>query len=162
MPRISFLAARNKTGTPRKGRRRRQRGQAILELALIFPFFLVLVMGIIDFGWALRSYITLTNAAREGARLAVVGCTSSAQEDDVQARVVAYSSGLVTDKEAQVTVTPTCTVDGPKAGAEVAVKADYDYTFITPLGSLIGIMLGGGSFSSAPLHMSTTTRMRTE
>ena len=46
-------------------RARGQRGQSMVEMALVLPFFLVIVMATIDFGWALRSYIVTTNAARE-------------------------------------------------------------------------------------------------
>jgi Flp pilus assembly protein TadG len=50
--------------------RPRERGQALVELALIAPIFLLLVLGAIEFGAAFQARITLTNAAREGARLA--------------------------------------------------------------------------------------------
>lgn len=49
------------------------RGQALVEFAVIVPFLLVLVMGLIDLGMALQAKIAITNAAREGARLAARG-----------------------------------------------------------------------------------------
>jgi Flp pilus assembly protein TadG len=48
------------------------RGQALIEFALVIPLFLLLVVAIFDLGRAVFSYNTLTNAAREGARLAIV------------------------------------------------------------------------------------------
>jgi Flp pilus assembly protein TadG len=48
------------------------RGQALLEFALALPVFLLLLVGLFDLGRAVFSYNTLTNAAREGARLAIV------------------------------------------------------------------------------------------
>ena len=50
----------------------RDRGAAAVEFALLLPVLLLLVFGIIDFGRALNASITLTQAAREGARLAAV------------------------------------------------------------------------------------------
>ena len=53
--------------------RRSQRGQSLVEFALVLPILLILVLGIVDFGMGLRAYVTLTNATREGARFAAVG-----------------------------------------------------------------------------------------
>lgn len=49
-----------------------EKGQALVELALVLPLLLALLCGIIDFGWIYYNQITLTNAAREGARYAVI------------------------------------------------------------------------------------------
>jgi hypothetical protein len=56
----------------RSGGRRRSEGQSLVEFALVLPLFLLLVMGIADLGLAVFSYNSITNAAREGARLAIV------------------------------------------------------------------------------------------
>ena len=50
----------------------RTRGQALVEFALVIPLFLVLLVGIFDLGRAVFAFNTLTNAAREGARIAIV------------------------------------------------------------------------------------------
>jgi len=52
--------------------RRRGAGQSLAEFALVLPIFLVLFFAIFDLGSAVFTYNSLTNAAREGARLAVV------------------------------------------------------------------------------------------
>ena len=49
-----------------------EKGQAMVEFALVLPVLLVLLCGIIDFGWLYYNQITLNNAAREGARYAVI------------------------------------------------------------------------------------------
>ncbi len=55
------------------GRRARTgRGQALVEFALVLPIFLLLLVAIFDLGRAVFAYNTLTNAAREGARTAIV------------------------------------------------------------------------------------------
>lgn len=53
-------------------RRRRGRGQALAEFALVVPIFLLIMVSIFDLGRAVFAYNTLTNAAREGARMAIV------------------------------------------------------------------------------------------
>jgi Flp pilus assembly protein TadG len=57
---------RRRSGTPRS------RGQALVEFSLVLPLFLLLFMVVMDLGTAVFTYNSLTNAAREGARLAVV------------------------------------------------------------------------------------------
>jgi Flp pilus assembly protein TadG len=52
--------------------RHRRSGQGLAEFALVLPIFLLLFMAVIDFGSAVFTYNSLTNAAREGARLAIV------------------------------------------------------------------------------------------
>ena len=52
---------------------RREGGAAALEFALVIPVLLLLVFGIIEFGFMFQAQLALTHAAREGARLAAVG-----------------------------------------------------------------------------------------
>lgn len=49
----------------------REGGAAILEAALVLPVFLLLLMGVFEFGIVMRAYQTMVGAAREGARVAV-------------------------------------------------------------------------------------------
>ena len=53
----------------------RSRGQALVELALALPVLLLIFMGLFDFGRAVFAYNSLSNAAREGARVAIVDQT---------------------------------------------------------------------------------------
>jgi Flp pilus assembly protein TadG len=55
-------------------RRRRDRcaGQSLVEFALVLPVFVLVLVSLFDLGRAVFAYNTLTNAAREGARLAIV------------------------------------------------------------------------------------------
>lgn len=55
-----------------------QCGQAMVEFALVLPILLILVGGIIDFGWLYYNKIALNNAAREGARYAAIHYNISA------------------------------------------------------------------------------------
>jgi Flp pilus assembly protein TadG len=53
-------------------RRGTRRGQALVEFALVIPLFLLLLVAIFDLGRAVFAWNTLSNAAREGARIAIV------------------------------------------------------------------------------------------
>lgn len=52
---------------------RNEKGAAVVEFALILPILVIIVFGIFQFGIAFNNWISLTHAAREGARLAAVG-----------------------------------------------------------------------------------------
>lgn len=51
---------------------RDNRGVSAIEFAIVLPILVILLMGIIEFGWYLNGYITITGAAREGVRAAVL------------------------------------------------------------------------------------------
>jgi hypothetical protein len=54
------------------GRRDKESGQVLIEFALVLPVLILLVVGIIDFGFAFNTWNSAQNAAREGARVAAV------------------------------------------------------------------------------------------
>ena len=60
------------------------RGQSLVEFALVLPIFLLIVMGIVDLGRGVFAYNSVTNGAREAARLAIVNQDAAS----VQARGV--------------------------------------------------------------------------
>jgi len=65
-------------------RRRKSRGQAMVEFALLSTLLLLLVMGIFDFGRAIAVYINIAEAAHEGARQLVLRSNyASAPPDSV-------------------------------------------------------------------------------
>jgi len=72
-------------------KRRTGRGQALLELAVILPVLLILLMGLVEIGYALRNYLIVVNASREGCRFAARGRFTL---DDVAQRVV-VAGGIV-------------------------------------------------------------------
>ena len=106
----------------------RQRGQAIVEFALVLPLLLVLVMGIIDFGLVIQQYLGLEHSARAGARLASTGASLSA----VSARV-GESIGWRWSSE-DLTVIVISSDQGDYSEVTVTVRAPVH--FVTPLASL--------------------------
>lgn len=102
----------------------------------MLPLFLVLVLGIVDFGHAYQQYITVSGAAREGARLGVTGAPAGAITD----RATAAAGDLAV----AVQVTNACGA----AGTPLVVRVDRIYAPVTPLGHFVvgladGIALRG-------------------
>src|SRR5205823_1234240 len=62
----------------------RDRGSVAVEFALLLPVLLLIIFGVIDFGRAINAQITLTQAAREGARLDALGYSTSAVQTRAQ------------------------------------------------------------------------------
>jgi Flp pilus assembly protein TadG len=107
-----------------------------VEFALVLPVLLLIVFGIIDFGRALNAQIELTGAAREGVRLAALGYSDAA----IQAQAAAAAPGL---SGVTITVTASCAPGaGPTANAQVDVG--YSFSFITPIGAVVGLLGGSG------------------
>lgn len=145
--------------------RRSARGQSLVEFALVLPVLTILIFGIIDFGMALRSYVSLTNATREGARFAAVGNVTGTYPTDCDGtngtttigRVCVAIEGLDLDEVQDISV---AFLDGEAPGNSVIVSAEYQYNFITPLGDIIGFV-SGGSFPES-ITLGTSTDMRLE
>lgn len=71
--------------------RRHRRGSTLVEFAIVLPVLLALLVGIMEFGWLVKNNLTIANAAREGARIASVGKTTT----EIRARVAQTASPLV-------------------------------------------------------------------
>lgn len=56
-----------------------ERGQALAEFALVIPVLLILLVGIVEIGYGLNSYLTVVDSARDGARLGAKGSASDAE-----------------------------------------------------------------------------------
>ncbi len=114
--------------------READRGAAAVEFALVLPLLVLLVFGIIDFGRMLTTKITLTEAAREGARAAAL-----IDADAARARVAAVLGPEGT----------TTTVDVTECGAAAAPTADatvvvhHRFTFVTPVAILADLSATG-------------------
>ena len=104
---------------------RRERGAVAVEMAIVLPILVLLVGGIVDFGRAYFTQVVLTNAAREGARAAVVRA-------DPVARANAASLGIPpADLQAPVIVPGTgCTATPTPAQVSVTTSATFDYFFL--------------------------------
>lgn len=144
--------------TPVSGRG--ERGSSLVEFALVLPLLLLVFAGIVDFGFLFQRYEVVTNAAREGARLAVLPGYSSA---DVDARVRDYiREGLGGDAATvarttvaldSVQITPG--VGAKFNGARVTVTFKYDYLL---LGLIVHLATGGDFGNEITLRAVSTMR----
>ncbi len=57
----------------RKGGRTAERGQGLLEMVVVLPVLLILLLGVVEMGYAMRNYLVVVNANREGCRFAARG-----------------------------------------------------------------------------------------
>lgn len=158
--------------TSRLGRAR-ERGQALVEFALIFPVFILLLFGILDLGRAIYAYNTVADAAREGARVAIVNQIQTspdcAQDRPIQnplaphwsiktcAAQSAISLGIqatdVTVSYAAPSISPTLTCNPTvSVGCIVSVKVDYTFRAVTPVISNIIGVISMSSTSSVPVE----------
>ena len=122
----------------------------LVEFALVLPMLLLVVLGIAEFGFIFQRYEVVTNAAREGARMAVLPGYTSA---DVIARVKVYVTAgrvptTVTNPDVVVTnVTIPVGAGLPPVNAKrVTVTYTHSYTFLPGIGSLLG-----ASYTTVPL-----------
>ena len=75
-----------------RGFSRSENGQALVEFALLTPFLLVFLVGILEFGRAWNAHIVVTQAAREGARKAAV-FDETVTQNDVEAVIYQTIAG---------------------------------------------------------------------
>jgi Flp pilus assembly protein TadG len=141
----------------RLGRLKGEAGAELVELAVVLPLLLILIAGIVDFGFLLQSFQVVTNAAREGARIGVLPGYST---PDIQGRVASYITAAGLSGTPTTTVNPvTITPGGGGAsfpGVQVNVWYSHRYLFIGPMVTLIN-----GTFVASKSFRATAV-MRTE
>jgi Flp pilus assembly protein TadG len=123
--------------------RSRSRGQSMVEFALVFPILLLILMGLFDFGRAIVAYNTVSEAARNGARVSIVNQTPADICAVAASRAVALSLPTTCAPNATaVGVYVTASSGGASCTAincVQTVKATYQFRAITPIiGSFIG------------------------
>ena len=126
----------NRQGKAREKQRRRERGQSLVETAIVLPVLLLLLAATVDFGRAFDAYIVLTNAAREGARFGSTNPEMTTEEihDIVVTDIMGSGTNLTPIIESDIVVT----VEGQEEGSEV-VKVTVSYPLPLWFGQLIGI-----------------------
>jgi len=102
-----------------------ERGQTIVEFALVLPILVILLMGVLQGGVSLHDYISMTDAARVGARAAAVQRTNSPCAPNGAART-AIEKTLSKRQWDDISGAISCT-----AGANVGdpIKVSITYTF---------------------------------
>lgn len=121
------------------------RGAAAVEFGLVAPLMLLLVLGIMDFGWMLLQANLVNNVARDATRVASLSGTYSEIEAMVDAELTSVGIDLA-DVTTQITCTNTVgsSCDGSQvsydtnatSGSTVKVVVSYTHDWITPFGAL--------------------------
>lgn len=140
--------------------RRDARGQALLEMALTLPILLLVSIGIVEFGRAYQTWQVLTNAAREGARIAVLPGTDDAA---VTSRVQTYMSDgqLSNYGGASIAITRDNTINigaGTATASRVTISYPFTFMVLQPVAKLVSPSTTLG----APLTMTASALMRNE
>jgi Flp pilus assembly protein TadG len=140
--------------------RRGERGSVLLEMALTLPLLLLVTVAIFELGRAYQTQQIITNAAREGARLAVLPDASTA---NIETRVRQYlTQGQLADvQNASVSVNTTATI--PMGGATVSasvVTVSYPFQFIV-LGPVARLVVSDSKMG-APIVLTAASEMRNE
>lgn len=118
-----------------------ERGQALVETAITLPLLLLLLMGIMEFGWYFYNQMSVENGSREGARYAIVNSDSSTLSADV------------TDLVEGIVVSPgEMTVSVSLVSDKVTVTVTKDVATLTPIAA---IFTTGNTF-----ELSSSTQMK--
>ncbi len=135
-----------------------QRGTALLEAAITVPIVLLICVGIFEFGRAYQTWQVLTNASREGARLAVI---PGSTDTDVRARVNQYltGGGLSSLADSNIVLNRTVAFTATATGSSVQVNYPFQFMVLNPVIRLIAPSdtTGQGTYT-----MTASTLMRNE
>lgn len=138
-----------------------ERGQSLLETALILPIILFISVSIFEFGRMYQHIQVLTNAAREGARVSVLPAST---KDDVEDRVTEYmeagqlggyeSAKISVDQNVELVVGA-----GTATGSLVTVSYPFSFMVLNPVANLVskGTLLG-----KKPITLTARAEMRNE
>jgi Flp pilus assembly protein TadG len=135
---------------------RNERGAALIEAAITIPMILLISVAIFEFGRAYQTWQVLTNAAREGARVAILSGTTDAE---VRSAVNNYISigQLQTVSDGNINVNRTAPL-GPNTGSQITVSYPFSFMVLGPVIRLVN----PSSTAGAPLTMSAVAVMRNE
>lgn len=133
--------------------RRLQAGTSVVEMTIVLPVLLMLVFSIGDFGIAFTRWNSLTNAAREGARMGVVfqtACNAATLDANIRATVANFAASSGLDGASIVTtVTNSCA----GTGTQLTVRSTIPYNYIG-IGAIAGL--------APTINLTAQTVMRNE
>lgn len=115
--------------------RKEEHGQALVEMALVLPLFLLLLFGVIEMGRIGHAYISVNNAAGAGGRIASIG------GDNLEIDTAIKNAATSLDPESLEIIISTLKNDGTisehegdrRSGHEVTVQVSYPVELIIPL-----------------------------
>jgi Flp pilus assembly protein TadG len=136
---------------------RSEKGVALVEAAITLPIILLISVGIFEFGRAYQTSQVLTNAAREGARLAVIDGSTDA---DVRARVNQYliNGGLTSLADGNIVLNRNTALTASSTASTVQVNYPFEFMVLNPVIRLVTPT----STTGAPITLTAATLMRNE
>ena len=119
----------------RERRSNRKRGQSMVEFALVLPIFMLVLSGILDFGFALYSRMTVISAAREGARAAIMVPDNTTIVSTAQAAAISAgaAAGLTLSAPTVTCIGHSSDCHDAQAGDSVLVRVNFSYHSFFPL-----------------------------
>jgi Flp pilus assembly protein TadG len=137
-------------------RLRNQRGAALIETAITIPLVLLVSVAIFEFGRAYQTWQVLTNAAREGARIAVLEGQTDAQVTTIVRNYMAGGQ-LPNGATASVNI-----VRNEPFGTSTASRVTVNYPFQFMVLNGVARLVRNGSTAGTPLTMQSSALMRNE
>jgi Flp pilus assembly protein TadG len=131
------------------------KGASMVEFALVLPFLILILFGVIEFGILIYNQQVITNASREGARYGIVlerktqNQIASVVEEYTTDRLVSFG----TNKNINIEF-PNWISDSPNTGDDLRVRVEYEFVFL---------VLPNYVFSlSGPINLTAETVMKYE
>ena len=140
---------------------KRKSGQATLELALIIPFFFVMLFALFEFGRGLVEYTSLSNAAREGARAGVVPGKTVADITNA-ARNTTITAGTLPAVTVTAFHNSTALADPMSRTSGDTVEVQVTHTFVPIFFIAHGYAPDGIGGLGLSIPMGSTAKMRVE
>lgn len=123
-----------------------KKGQSMVETAMILPIIILLFLGMFEFSRIFGSYLLITHASREGARLAAIGKTDAEIQANIENKV-----NILNVSELQILMDPE--EGGRITGEDVRVCVKYKLQIYAPVIS---------SIVANPFELEANTYMRVE
>jgi Flp pilus assembly protein TadG len=147
-------------GAGARARLRREQGAVLIETAMVLPLLLFVCVGIFEFGRAFQHWQIVTNAAREGARIAVL---PGMDDEEVTDRVRTYlEAGALEHWETTdvdiVRDTPVAIGAGSVMASRVTVEYPFAFMVLQPVAELVV----PNSTVGTAFTMTASTTMRNE
>ena len=136
---------------------RNQRGAALIETAITIPIVLLICVSVFEFGRAYQTFQVLTNAAREGARMAVIVANTDQEVTDTVRNYL--TSGRLSNPGSAVIVVNRAEPMGINTASRVTVSYPFSFIVLNPVAKLV---VKTSTTGSAAMTMQTVAFMRNE
>ena len=135
-----------------------QRGAALLETAITIPLILLVSVSIFEFGRAYQTWQVLTNAAREGARVAIISGTTDA-EITTAVRNYMSSGALPNAGTAAIGINRNVPFGGPNTASTITVSYPFQFMVLNPV---VRLVQAGSTTGQGTTTMTAVATMRNE